>query len=147
MSATDCTTCNGTGWVPLPGRVPDDTGMYDRYCPTCGGDGIGGESHWKQGNTWISQRGRDPISVSGWLSPSGRWHVRRARPGADTWQVTHIPTTDCAMSLIGLLRDIKRALDDLDAEIGLVTLDEYDRETAREMIAPHAPGLVGRFSA
>lgn len=39
--AADCRMCNGIGWIPIKGTVPDADGMWDRPCPACGGDGVG----------------------------------------------------------------------------------------------------------
>lgn len=101
---------------------------------------------WTRKRISISQRGRAPIEVDGWLSPSGRWHVRRARRDSDMWVVSHVPTGLAGMHPVGLLREIKQALDDADAAIGIVTSYENNRDSARDLLAPYCEDITQRFS-
>lgn len=50
------------------------------------------------------------------------------------------------MHPVGLLRDIKQALDDADAAIGIVTSYENNRDSARDMLAPYCEDITQRFS-
>lgn len=133
--------------------------MYDMRIPVCPNSAhrdqlialqMGGwffdEVKWTRKRISISQRGRAPIDVDGWLSPSGRWHVRRARRDSDMWIVSHVPTGLAGMHPVGLLRDIKQALDDADAAIGIVTSCENNRDSARDLLAPYCEDITQRFA-
>ena len=133
--------------------------LYDMLIPMCPDSAhrdqvialrMGGwffdEVKWQRKRISISQRGRAPIEVDGWLSPSGRWHVRRARRDSDMWVVSHVPTGLAGMHPVGLLRDIRQALDDADAAIGVVTSYENNRDSARDLLAPYCEDITQRFS-
>jgi len=87
---------------------------------------------WTRKRIKINQRHREPIEVDGVVSPSGRWHVRKAHPAS--WAVTHVPTGLLAFSRDGLRRDTLAWLDELDARLGAVTDAEDDGATAHRMI-------------
>jgi hypothetical protein len=103
-------------------------------------------SKWQNKQVTINQGTRNPIRVRGWLSPSGRWHVRRATRTGDQWIVSHVPSGLAAMHLEGLLRSIKPALDKVDARLGELRHDEQRRDVARDMLAEHCIAMTRRFA-
>jgi hypothetical protein len=88
---------------------------------------------WTRRRIRINQRHREPIEVVGVVSPSRRWHVRRAHPSS--WAVTHLPTELLAFSRDGLRRDTLAWLDELDARLGPVTDAELDPDITHQLIS------------
>jgi len=94
---------------------------------------MGSAMKWKQEIIEIDQGDRPPRIVDGRLSPSGRWHIRKAHPAC--WAITHVPTGLLAFSRDGTRRDAIAWLDALDAKLGPVTSAEHDRDAAHDLVS------------
>lgn len=85
---------------------------------------------WKRDTLDMTHGTRDgrPLYVDGYLSPCGRWHAWRQRTG--TWVVTHAPSGKKACVEFRTLRDAKRVMPLVSADLGTITDDDEQRVIA-----------------
>lgn len=84
---------------------------------------------WKRHTLDVTQathHGR-PLYVDGYLSPCGRWHATKQRTG--TWSISHAPSGKRASLEFRTLRDAKRVMSLVSADLGAVFIDDEKRVT------------------
>ena len=85
---------------------------------------------WKKHTLDMTHGTRDgrPLFVDGYLSPCGRWHATKQRTG--TWSISHAPSGKRAGLEFRTLRDAKRIMPLVSADLGPITDDDEKRTIA-----------------